>query len=321
LSAIQPHWVLKVVHYCKTGKSDPPTANNTPEMPTSEKERENYEEQNLKVRHTPIMNDAFKAHILEFDLDTDDEYYDSEDDDLEETWKDLEEEYDRKEDADVAVFLALVEDMPIESRLHLLQGHARSLTQGQPENYAQETKKHEKPQVRPEKRFRWAEETDSKGEVKRVVHEIEPVKDLPELWFSTPELDAIRRDLIRQIRFFTINHQERIAILDRIVIGEDPESLIEEHMKSLTKHSIGRGLEGHMSKLIPQNRHMHMRGVLQAQIDCNVRQNSYDETIEKLREQSLIKTMGLYARRMGKCDEIEALTASMSHWEGTDTTS
>jgi hypothetical protein len=287
----------------------------------SERKRENQalsrsEEENLKVRHSPMMNDAFKAHILEFDLDTDDEY-DTEDDDLEETWKDLEEEYDRKEDADVAVFLSLVEDIPMESLLHLLQGHARSLTQGQPAaNYAQEeTKKQEKPERRPEKKFRWAEETDSK--VKRVVHEIEPVKDLPELWFSAPELYDIRRGLILEIQCFVKNHQERIATLDRIVIGEDPESLIEEHMKSLIKHSVGRGLEGHMSKLIPQNRNRHVRGVLQAQIDCNVRLYSYDETIEKLLEQSLIKTMGPYARRMGKCDEIEALKASMSHWEGT----
>jgi hypothetical protein len=272
-----------------------------------------------------MKDDTFKAHILEFDdFEIEDEYYDSEDDDLEETWKDLVEEYDRKEDADVAVFLSIVEEMPIESLLHLLQGHARALAQGQPENYAQEINKHdEQPpqQVRPEKKFRWAEEETDSQVVKSVVHEIEPVKDLPELWFSTPELNDIRRDLIRQIRFFTIHHQERIAVLDRIVIGEDPESLIEEHMKSLTKHSSGRGLEGHMSKLIPQNRQMHMKGVLQAQIDCHVRQNSYDETIEKLREQSLIKTMGVYARRMGKCDEIEALTASMSHWEGTDSTS
>lgn len=273
------------------------------------------------------MNDAFKAHILDYDFDTDDDEYTSEDDDdleKKEDWKDLEEAYDKKEDADVAVFSALVEDMPIESILHLLQGHAK----GENEHYEkqqqeeEEVKMPETPQERPEKIFRWAEEEEEDdliSTVKCVYHEIEPIKGMPELWFTSYELNDIRHDLIRQIRFFVMHHKERIRTIDRIITAEDPEPVMEEHMKSLTKHSISRGLEGHMSKLIPQTRKNHIKGVLQVQSDCGVRQQSYDEAIEAIREQSLVQgqAMGMFAQRMAKCDEIEALTASMSHWEAS----
>ena len=75
----------------------------------------------------PLTEDPFKAHIL--DYHSDDDFSDDDDHSMEdnEDWADLEEEYEKKEDEDVAVFRAIVDHMPIESLLHLLQGHVRAL--------------------------------------------------------------------------------------------------------------------------------------------------------------------------------------------------
>ncbi|CAJ1957987.1 unnamed protein product [Cylindrotheca closterium] len=321
----------------------------------------------------PLTEDPFKAHIL--DYISDDDYSDGDDDDddhsiHDEDWADLEEEYEKKEDEDVAVFRAIVDHMPIESLLHLLQGHVRALqhrgkletkvdvydsndtttttnnnnnngkqqqqhqrqreeedtadTKSQSQDFKEDGEEEEEEKqeeeaataaMRIEKQFRWATEEDYT--VKSDIHEIDPWKENSDLWFSGHELSAIKQDLVRQIRFFLMHHQERIETLDKVVSGDGPELVIEECIKELTRHSIGRGLEGHMSRLIQQTRKDHVRNVLNAQTSCNARRQSYDESVEILREHSLVygQRMKLYSQRMAKSDEIEALTANMSRWE------
>jgi len=300
----------------------------------------------------PLTEDPFKAHILDYNYSSDEEGFSDSHDDLDhsfmeddEDWADLEEEYERKEDEDVAVFRAIIDHMPISSLLHLLQGHVRAMqhngkmettvkvydlddpqqqqqqqqqqgeTQDTPMS-SQESKEEQKEEaMRVEKQFRWA--TDGEYTVKLDIHEIEAMKGNRDMWFTGHELQAIRQDLVRQIRFFVMHHQERIQTLDKVVSGNGPDKVIEECIKELTRHSIGRGLEGHMSRLIPQTRRRHVSGILRIQRACNTRKKSYDEMIEELRKQSLVngEMMKLYAQRMAKSDEIEALTASMSRWE------
>jgi len=288
----------------------------------------------------PLSEDPFKAHILDYKFKADD--YFSEDDDHhyeedDEDWADLEEEYEKKEDEDVAVFRALIDHLPLNSLLHLLQGHAKiSQMEVKPtitsvevydQNHhqgmevscvLQESKQQEEEETKqPEKQFRWA--TNDDYTVKSDIYEIESIKENRHLWLNGYELTAIRNELVRQIRFFVIHHQERIETLDRVIIGDGPEHTIEECIKELTKHSTGRGLEGHMSRVISETRRKHVGCVLSAQKNCNFRKQSYDATIEILREQSLVngQKMRLYAQRMAKSDEIEALTASMSSWGPT----
>ncbi|KAL3941947.1 MAG: hypothetical protein SGBAC_003775 [Bacillariaceae sp.] len=314
------------------------------------------------VTDIPLTEDPFKAHILEYNSD-DDYYYSDDDDDHvmedDEDWADLEEEYERKEDEDVAVFRAIIDHMPIASLLHLLQGHVKAMqkqdelmetsvevfhdaqqqlqdeTQDTPmvsnedskegeedSKEGEEEEKEEKDEAMPVvKQFRWAVEDDYT--VKSEIHEVEVIKQHRHLWFSGHELSAIRQDLVRQIRFFVMHHQERIATLDKVINGDGPEAVIEECIKELTRHSIGRGLEGHISRLIQQTRRQHVWGILNAQRTCNSNKSPYDETIEALRKQSLVngEMMKLYAQRMAKSDEIEALTASMSRWEPTEASS
>eukprot|EP00980_Cylindrotheca_fusiformis_P020586 scaffold7641_cov115-Cylindrotheca_fusiformis.AAC.32 len=291
------------------------------------------------------MYDEFKAHILELELDPNDPAYYSEDDDNDEendikknrNWKHLEGCYEKKEDADVAVFLELMDDMPIETMSHLLQGHAHSLSQeaaqapdalrgGTRRGVLKHTPTKEQPPTATtttpiEKHFRWAEEDEDEDVtiVKCSIHGIESMKDLgEELWFTPDELNDIRRALIRQIRFISTHHPERITTVERILAGTDPEPVLNEYLKSLTQQETSiRGMEGHMSRLIPQIRKKHIQGVLQAQSDCTIRDYSYEESIETIREQSLVRgiEMGRYAQCMAKCDEMEALAASVSRWE------
>lgn len=265
-----------------------------------------------------IYADKVKTHIEVIDVETEADSYS--DDGTENTqFRELERQYNTKEDADVAVFLKIVEQMPLKSLLHLLQGHVRSSNQEQYTKTYTELRK--SLSISPsksltKKKFRWADSSDKS--VILEVHEVDPLKEEKQLWFDDAELMDIRRGLIRQIRFLMKHHRERLEILDHIVAGQQPEPVIEQHMKNLTKHSIGRGLEGHMSKLVPQHRAKHSKGIIAAQTACRNMANTYDQTCEILREQALqnSETLKTFAKRMAKCDEIEALTANLSHWEG-----
>jgi hypothetical protein len=191
-----------------------------------------------------IDADRVKTHIPEIDIEFEVASFDDAENEYSH-FRELERQYNTKEDADVAVFLKIVERMPLKSLLHLLQGHVRSQHQDQYTITATE----KSPEKR-KKEFRWAESSDKT--VIKEVNEVDALKGVKELWFGDSELMDIRRDLVRQIRFFMRHHKERLESLEIIVAGEDPEYTLEQHMKALTKHSIARGLEGHMSKLIPQ---------------------------------------------------------------------
>lgn len=136
-----------------------------------------------------------------------DDEYDTDDEDLE----DLEKKYSTKEDEDVAVFLKIIEHMPLKSLLHLLQGHVRAQNlcieqypEHQQDQHHKDSNHRDSKKLllqKPQKKFRWAEVTDN--QVRIVVHYVEERKEeYQELWWSPNDFTDIKTELIDTIKFF-----------------------------------------------------------------------------------------------------------------------
>lgn len=272
-----------------------------------------------------------KDAMPEFDdIPEDDFSSDSEDD--EERKDDLEyqmlaKKYDTKEDQDVAVFIAVADRMSMASILHILQGHVRSCNWdiGQ---YADLAKKQDdgprrsrqlKAEVsfakpRP-KKTRFAEVTD--GQVRSNVKEVECLKTMKALWWKPTEMRTIQEELVETVLFFRRYRHDYIESVEVIAQKSDvlPEEVVEKHLKNLTKDNYTRGLEAHIVKLLSQNRKTTVQAVMQQQKKLKD-EKSPEEVVQILREQSLenSKLSTRFAEKMGQCDEIIALKASLSAW-------
>jgi hypothetical protein len=289
---------------------------------------------------TPSNESSFhgslaKTHFPEFGLEgiPDGELTDvsvSDDDDDESAVQRQDEKYRTKEDQDVAVFLSLAKRMSLKSVLHLLQ--AQAMAQNLPqESFAKypaladdsnltttTTKRTEssfkKPLAKRQKQFRFAEVRDH--QVRVVVHEVESWKDMKELWLRPEEAQAIRADLIQTVQFFRKNRPLYTLSVGIVAHSTEPESIVEQHMRLLTEDSFARGLEAHIVNFLSANRKETVRAVLQEQSECKSSKDDHEMTSHCLREQSLAysKLSTGFAEKMGRCDQIEALKASMSRW-------
>ena len=263
--------------------------------------------------------------LLDYDSDDDDEGHGEQ-----HLLEGLENKYKVKEDEDVAVFLRIADRMSLSSLLHILQGHVRAKNDSSMYNSSQQQKKQKEEKVtKPPvvKQFRWAVEDEQandwkifKGEakVKVVTKEIEPYKHMKELWFSKEEFNTIRGELLKTIMIFSKFRTDYLQKLEIVYKGEESNDIIENYMKQLTgEDSYVRGLESHMVSLVKQRRTKHSHEVLRQQRVCKTRGDDYTKFADCLRKQSLLHSTMLvkFAVRIGKCDEIEALTANMSHWE------
>jgi len=251
----------------------------------------------------------------------------------EESVNEREEQYRTKEDEDVAVFLDLAERMSLKSLLHLLQGSARAQnlppeclhqydTIAKVQNDSilkknQEAGVTEKPLALP-KKFRWAEV--SHNEVRTVVHEIESIKRFKNLWWKHEEMTSIRLDVAIAVRHFRKHRPEYInsvqVVAKEVPQSPEAEAVVEQHMKRLTEDSYARGLESHIVKLLSDNRSAVVNAVLEEQDECRASCDDFETTMHCLREQSLAYSQlsTRFAVKMGQCDQIDALKASMSRW-------
>ena len=279
------------------------------------------------------MDDMIKTHYPDFDDEVPDALEISDDDDEDSVEIRLKEEkYATKEDQDIAVFLSLAEQMSLKSLLHLLQGHVRSnaatIDQECLKQYAEFaeientyhekslelSKKPNKPLAK-QKQFRFAEVTDN--QVRVVVHEIESVKDMKELWWKPEEMQSIRSELIDAVAFYRKHRKRYCNAVEIIARGNDVQHIIETHMKYLTQDTYARGLESHCVRMLSENRQRTIQAVLYEQVECRVQNDSYEDTAESLRDASLVfSAMSTkFANKMGQCDEIDALKANMSKWD------
>jgi hypothetical protein len=273
---------------------------------------------------TSFHDSVAKTCFPEFDLERGiplGELTDVSDDEESVVQEGQEEKYSTKEDEDVAVFLSLAKRMSLKSLLHLLQGLASSqnlsseyLTKysALADSDATTTTKQAKPAVK--KQFRFAEVRDH--QVRVVVHEVESWKHIKELWMGPEEAQAIRADLIETVQFFSKHRPMYIDSVEIVAKSTEPESVVENHMRLLTEDSFARGLEAHIVKLLSGNRKNTVRAVLQEQSECQLSEGNYEMTSHCLREQSLAYSQLStgFAEKMGRCDQIIALKASMSRW-------
>eukprot|EP00977_Amphora_coffeiformis_P028899 scaffold37799_cov176-Amphora_coffeaeformis.AAC.3 len=171
------------------------------------------------------------------------------------------------------------------------------------------------PPVAKQKKFRFAEVSDNK--VRAVVHEVESYKDIPELWWSNEEMMEIRMDKVRVVKHFRKYRPNFLQSVEILVNGNEKKDVLEDHMRRLTEDSFARGLETHSVRCISDRRKSHIHAVLQEQEDCRETGDTYEMASHCIREQSLAysKLLTEFALRMAKCDQIDALKASMSVWE------
>lgn len=237
----------------------------------------------------------------------------------------LAKKYDSKEDQDVAVFFALAERMSMSSLLHVLQGHVRSNNMDI-QQYAEIAKaedsglrsklKSEASFAKPRpKKARFAEVT--KGEIRSNVKEVECLKTMKSLWWKASEMRSIQEELVETVHFFRRYRHDYIESVEVIAQKSDklPEEVVEKHLKNLTRDNYTRGLEAHIVKLLSQNRKTTVHAVMQEQ-KVHAKDKDVDQKIEILRRQSLqnSKLSTRFAEKMGQCDEIIALKASLSSW-------
>jgi len=253
-----------------------------------------------------------------------------------------EEAYATKEDQDVAVFTAIANRLAMKSLLHLLQGlraeqnlpsssylkiYGDALTEeakcaerssSSSSNGSAPTEK--KPLVR-KKHFRWAEVTDAK--VRVVVHEIRSVKAHKEMWWSTAEMNSIRKELIDVVQFFRRRRPHYITSVEHVARGNEDETIVEEHMKQLLSDSFPRGLETHIVKMLSDHRRSTIQAVLDEQRECKSSNDSPECMSHCIREQSLAYSQmsSRFAVNMAKCDQIDALKAGMTRWRAYPTSS
>jgi hypothetical protein len=97
------------------------------------------------------------------------------------------------------------------------------------------------------------------------------------------------------------------------------QQVLEDHMKSLmsAEHSYARGLETHIVKMLSDHRKSTVSAVLEEQRECKICNDDYDTTTHCLREQSIAYSnmSAKFAYAMARCDQIDALKASMSAWQ------
>ena len=151
---------------------------------------------------------------------------DNDNDDLSVLSRHSSNQYDTKEDQDVAVFMALAGRMNLDSLLFILQGHARELNlpsaecllpvnaaKIKAERAAAAAAAEEEEHKKPIKQFRWKEAEDNYNDdgdfdgsgtntqVACQVYDIESIKDCKDAWWSDDEMHTILTSAIKDGTF------------------------------------------------------------------------------------------------------------------------
>jgi hypothetical protein len=118
------------------------------------------------------------------------------------------------------------------------------------------------------------------------------------------------------VKHFRKHRAKYIEAVEIIATVTDDNFKVECSMKQVTRDSFARGLEVHIVDLLSKTRSDAVKAVLDEQRECKLCNDSYELTAESLRGQSLAysKLCHDFARKVGECDHIEALKATLAHW-------
>lgn len=237
-----------------------------------------------------------------------------------------------KEDQDVAVFLSLVDKMSVKSLLFILQGHAKSMhnvhglelqktLDGIMTEQSSSRRNQPKRRRIAVKKCRFAEVYNG---VRTEFHEILHVKDYSEeekdsTWWSITEMRNIKREASKVVSFFRKyrpEYTESVAAVACTSNDDSSKPYVEKHMKELTRNSMPRGLESHILPPVRGFRENGIQSVLKTQRqgkDSNDWGKLWMEIFDAYVSAS--EAAKIFARRMAKCDHIEALKSSISRWD------
>lgn len=226
-------------------------------------------------------------------------------------------------DHDVAVFLEITKRMSLRSLLFLLQSQARAqnLSPEYMKQYAAlaetvEASTKPKPLVK-RKKLRFAE-CGANHEVQAKVHNVDSWKHIKELWWSPEEIQAIRMEALGTVELYRECRPQFTRSVEIIAKSTEPQAVVEDHMRQLTEQWNVRGLESHIVGLLSSRRSATTKAVIQEQAECQ-ESDDWEITTHCLREQSLVYSQlsTRFAEKMGQCDQISALKASMSQWRAS----
>eukprot|EP00527_Entomoneis_sp_CCMP2396_P006333 CAMPEP_0198152584 /NCGR_PEP_ID=MMETSP1443-20131203/60443_1 /TAXON_ID=186043 /ORGANISM="Entomoneis sp., Strain CCMP2396" /LENGTH=333 /DNA_ID=CAMNT_0043818653 /DNA_START=1 /DNA_END=998 /DNA_ORIENTATION=+ len=221
---------------------------------------------------TPTIDDAADA------VSVDSNDGDSNNPDFVKKFNKREAAFRRKEDQDVAVFLALVDKMSVQSLLFILQGHARSMYNIQQKELRQSLQQIMKSSKRVRegkkivKKLRFAEIMGGhqiQEEIREIIHVSEiSDEDRSILWWSGKQMRQMKTEAAKVVRFFKEHRPEysaSVSILCASHLSGTNEILVERHMKKLTQNSFPRGLECHIVPALNEVRAEGIRSVMEEQ--------------------------------------------------------
>ena len=247
----------------------------------------------------------------------------------------LEKAFHRKEDQDVAVFLALVDKMNVQSLLFILQGHARSMHnvhQGKLQealNGMKTKKTDSKSGKKVQKKLRFAEIMGGEKvrvETKEIIHVNEiSEEDKRIMWWSSREMRAMKQEAAKVVRFFRNHRPEYLASVSILCSLHEPgmnDQVIEKHMKKLTQNSFPRGLECHIVPNLKACKDAAVQTLLleQQQFRADVYASDDWERIHAFWDEAGQKyaqacaSCSAFSLKIAECDHVEALKASLSSW-------
>jgi hypothetical protein len=216
-----------------------------------------------------------------------------------------------KVDEDVKVWCDLMQRMPREQQIFLLQNHLR--TQLGIVLPPRIKKSVPATAVIPKiKKFRFAEITGGAVRTERRMIDLIPADQQDDCWWSPEEAYEIRRNNVRMVKYCRSRRPDIGAAL--AILAENENSSVDTE-KRIVDCSFSRGLESHLVPTLSSLRKRVVKTVLEEQKACNGLL-TYDEAAERIRNTSLSisEPSRRLARKLAECDHVEALTASLSKW-------
>ena len=217
-----------------------------------------------------------------------------------------------KIDEDVKVWCNLMQRMPREQQIFLLQNHlSTQLGIVLPPRIKKSVPK---AVVIPKiKKFRFAEITGGAVRTERKMVDTIPADQQDSYWWSPKEANEIRRSNARMVKYCRSRRPDIGVSLAILAENENSSEDTENHINDC---SFARGLESHLVPTLSSLRKRVVKTVLKEQKVCKG-QLMYDEAAERIRNTSLSisEPSRRLARKLAECDHIEALTASLSKWQ------
>jgi len=224
------------------------------------------------------------------------------------------------EDPEIEAFLRITQRLSLNALIFLLQNQAReqNVSPEYLKKYAQIAIQQHHDEEQPSEQQQQKYHVHFQEENNRI-HLIDSFKDYQELWWNSQEMHEIRANAIDVVKFYQQYRPQFSESIEIVAHGteEYPLKVVEEHLRFLLKDDLARGLEGHIDRNVAYHRESHKEAVLEEQDGCLMEGFSDDMMADCIREESLAfsEWNTRLAYSLAQCDQVSALTASLSKWK------